>query len=267
MPEQPPPHISLKLEGSPQDQGLVRAQDFVAFVSAALACLRRLEGARMSRTKVVYRVVDLSVSSAVVELEASSPEDVHALASKVVENFLTGLTAVQEGMLEFAGYEPELRDAFSAVLTPLQGHARSLTVESDARSVTLTSVPPAVLEPGVQSMSVGTFAGFVDAVNVHKTPVFYLYPSAGPSRIPCVFDRHTLLEEVRQAIKRYTTVHGLMEFQPGSSFPSRITADRIEVNPPESELPTLRSLYGIAPDLTHGLDSVTFVRQLRDAEE
>jgi hypothetical protein len=121
------------------------------------------------------------------------------------------------------------------------------------------------LESRAETFSTGSYSGFVDALNVHKEPVFYLYPTIGP-RVACQFDPQWLLDQVRGAIRRYTTVYGLLEYAEGSPFPDRLVVDRIEVNPPVSELPTLASLHGIAPQLAGGVDSVTYVRRLRDAE-
>ena len=73
------------------------------------------------------------------------------------------------------------------------------------------------------------------------------------------------MDDVRTALKKYVTVHGLMGYRIGNPFPISITVERFEINPPEQELPTLASLRGLAPDLTGGLSSEEYIRQLRDA--
>lgn len=201
------------------------------------------------------------------ELEAESPEDLNEVASRVVDEFLSGLEAARDGTLPFAGYDQELQTAFGYVLRPLGRKVREITVRSDTTEIALTraQVPGPLLKPQVESMSVGSMAGYIDAVNVHKAAVFYLYPTAGPIRVPCVFERDLLLDDVRNALKHYSLVYGSLEFHTGSAFPNRITVDRIEVIPDDAPPTTLRSLYGIAPELTQGLDSVSYVRRIRDA--
>ena len=58
---------------------------------------------------------------------------------------------------------------------------------------------------------------------------------------------------------------GTLRYKQNEVFPYQIDVEKIEIHPPEEELPTLASLRGIAPDMTGSLDSVEFVRKLRNA--
>lgn len=259
--------VSFRLEGSSHDGGLVRASDFLDWFDRVLQCLRRLERGRPGRLETIYRIAELRAGSAVVELEAVSEADQDITASAVVADFLRGAEALEKGQLRKLPFDVETKAAFAALASPLRRQLRQVTITSGSSSVSLKpeQVSAVSIDDRVSSISVSSYSGFVDAINVHKDPIFYLYPTTGPSRVPCVFD-HALLDDLRNAIKRYTTVFGTFEFVAGSPFPERIVVDRIEVNPPEDELPTLRSLFGVAPQLTRGIDSVTYVRRQRDAE-
>jgi hypothetical protein len=261
------PRISFHLEGSRQDGGLVRAQDFVDWLEHVLTCLKRLEHGRPGKTETVYRVAQLSLGSAVVELEAVSDTDNGETAAAVVDQFLQGISAFEKGKLQRLPFDAETKEAFASLGVPLRRQLKRVTVQSDGHSFSLKPEDASIIkiEDRVESISVSSYSGFVDALNVHKEPVFYLYPTTGPSRIPCSFNAPTLLDDVRSAIKRYTTVFGVLEFAADSPFPQRIVVDRLEVNPRESELPSLRSLFGSLPNLTGGVESVRFIRQKRDA--
>lgn len=115
------------------------------------------------------------------------------------------------------------------------------------------------------SAAIGEETGFLDALNVHDELIFYLYPSGFSERVACYFTSE-LLDVVRPAVKHYVTVRGRMMYLPDSLFPSRVDVNALDIHAPPDKLPTLTSLIGAAPDLIGGLDSVTFVRRLRDAE-
>lgn len=262
------PHVWVRLEGSPRNDGRVRARDFVEFFETLLRVLKGIEkGTSGSAPPVAYNIVDMSVSSAVMELEAESLDETGFLAREVVKRFGEGLKALESGSLGAIDFDEDVVRGFAKLMAPLGEDLPSVTVRAGEIQVVLTAdnTEEFTLLSEQETFEVGSFTGFIDAINVHTEPVFFLYPPVGPTRIPCEFDR-TMLDEVRDALRHYVTVYGLFTYRPGLAFPARITIDRIEINPPERELPTLASLRGIAPDLTGGLDSVTFTRQLRDAE-
>ena len=268
MTESNPTRISFELKGSREDATLVRAEDFVDWLDGVLACFKRLAQARESDVEAVYRVTHLALGSAVIELEATSESDGNVTADTIATDFVRGIDALRAGQLAATPFELETKRAFANLGRPLRRALREVKVTAGISSVSLDAerFESATISEAVEAVATGSYSGFIEALNVHARPVFYLYPVSGPSRIPCHFDQSLLLDTLRRALKRYTTVHGLMEYAPGSVFPSRIVVEHIEINPPDDELPTLRSLFGAAPQLTDGLDSVTFVRLQRDAE-
>ncbi len=267
MPKRHSTRLSFVLEGSKSDGGLVRASDFADWLDGVLLCLRRLEGAATSRVETVYRIAGLSTGSAVLELEVASEADEHELATTITGDFLKGMEGLQAGRIASLPFDSDTKAAFAKLARPLRRQLRRVTVRSAGRQIAIRpdDVVSVLYEPKIEAVSVGAHSGFVDAVNVHRDPLFYLYPTTGP-RIACQFDPQLLLESVRSAIKRYVTVYGLAEYAADDPYPSRIVIDRIEINPPEHELTTLAALFGSVPDLTGGVDSVTFVRRQRDAE-
>jgi hypothetical protein len=267
MDSTPPRRLEFHLEGDLRDDGLVLAQDFVAFLSSVLGVLRRLEAERGRKGATGYRIVDLDIGSATVALEPETADSREG--TEVFSDFLEGVAAVRDRTIERQRFQPETRRAFLKMVEPLrQHHLRSISVRADGGDIELRtgSHAPVRILAGPEVHSVGELTGFIDAINVHREPVFFLYPVIGPSRVRCNFDRG-LLDRVRSSLKRHVSVFGLIEYPEGSPFASRITVERIEVHPEERDLTPIDSLRGILPDLTGGLDSVAYVRQVRDAQE
>jgi hypothetical protein len=261
-----PPRLEFRLEGDPRNEGLVLAHDFVAFLASALGVLRKLEEERGRKSGFGYRIVDLEIGSALVAIEPEVEQDPNA--AEIVGAFLEGAAAIRDGTIDQKKFQPETRRAFLSLVRPLrENHLRSISIRSDSVDIELAdeSVAPLWLLSGPELHTVGELTGYIDAINVHREPVFFLYPEAGPARVRCLFDR-TLLDQVRSSLKRFVSVQGLFEYPPGSPFPARVTVDRIEVLPDEDELPSLESLFGSVPDLAADMDSVAYVRRFRDAQ-
>jgi hypothetical protein len=68
------------------------------------------------------------------------------------------------------------------------------------------------------------------------------------------------------AIKRNITVSGTLYFHQDKPFPDKVLVKNMELHPDDNELPTLGSLRGIAPNCSGGMDSVDYVRSVRDEQ-
>jgi hypothetical protein len=257
--------LSIRLEGRAQDEGLVRANDFALFLTRTLALLRRLEG---GAPEIIYRIVELEIGSAAVALRADAPAP-SSDPRRIVGKFVEGFAALRDGRLKQLPFDSDTKEAFLELSAPLRRSLRLIHVGTADTNVDIMSRDvhePISLAPQDERHSVGRYSGFVDAINVHGDPVFYLYPSSGDPKIRCRFDR-SLIDDARAALKRYTTVYGLLQYGEGSVHPARIDVDRLVVNRDARDLPTLRSLYGKYAGLTDGLSSVEYVRHLRDAAD
>lgn len=262
--------IRLRLEGSHQDEGFVLADEFIASVEHALEAMRGLQRAIGKGAALPpVRISGLEIGSAVVELEVDNSGFPGIAKGVLSREFSVAVRALKEGKLETRGYDDKTIAAFYGMVRPLRGHVRRLEIGVGNKTEIVDRTIPS-FEPRkqkVEQLRKGSFSGFVDAVNVHSDAIFYLYPPTGPTRIPCSFERHTLLDGVRQALERNTRVEGQLEFAEGSPFPIKLYAEKLEVSPTLDQLPTLRELWGTAKGLTGGNGSVEFVRALRDTDE
>jgi hypothetical protein len=110
----------------------------------------------------------------------------------------------------------------------------------------------------------GEISGMMEMVNLHnKENQFRLYPIIGLNQITCEFG-DALFSTVRAGLGKYVTVSGTMFYKYGEKFPYRIEVTEIEIPADESELPSFGNLRGIAPEITAGVSSELFVRQVRD---
>jgi hypothetical protein len=262
-----PRRIQFHLEGDPRKDGLVLAQDLVSFLTSVLSVLRRIESDRGRKAKTGYRVVDLDIGSATVTLEAEEIDDYEAAG--ILSDFIRGACAVRDSSLEAEKFSPKTKRAFLKLLAPVKAnHVYSVNISADSVGVEFRGEQQQILRlaSGLDVHAIGEICGYIDAINVHREPVFFLYPEVGPTRVRCVFDK-TQLDTVRSALKRYVTVVGLIEYAEGSPFASKIHVDRIEVHPDEGDLVSVESLFGSVPDLTGEMDSVSHVRQFRNAQE
>lgn len=265
-----PRNIGFRLEGGSEDAGRVRFRDLVEFLERFAACLRRVDEAVTGSDKatVYYRVVDMQASSAEVILEALPMRSEYDAVPAILSRIDSALVSILEVGEMPEAFDRELLETFKGLSAPLRRHVRGIEIVRPARRFSITSQFEATIERilGEDLTAVGSVAGFLDAVNVHGVRHFHIYPMVGPTKILCVFSDE-LLPEVRKGLKRHVNVIGLLRYKKNEVFPHQIDVESLEVFPPAEELPTLRSLRGMAPEATGSLDSVTFVRQLRDASE
>lgn len=260
--------LSLSLSGRPEDKGDVRLADFTEFLYDTLRCLRavdrRVTGQQFASAD--YRITGLKHSSATVEVEPIPYKKAADYTDRIVRTFTEGLAIIIEKAEAPEYFDRPLLENFRQLAKPLSRHVRSIEVRADHRSIAITKQLEVNIDKiiGEDIKSEGSMAGQLDVVNVHDQSMFYIFPVAGPAKIACTFEDEKL-EDVKAAIKKYVTVSGTFLYKKNEVFPYQIEVGAIEVHPPEEELPTLASLRGIAPGMTGDLDSVEFIRRLRNA--
>lgn len=263
--------LTFTLQGSSKDEGLVSARDFTTFLDGVIGALQAIERGvtRQRRSVLDYRITQLEIGSAIIAFEPIAETESNGLRETVTTRFAEGFAAVRDGIADRSSLEPGALRGFSKMLAPLKRSVRQITAAIDGVEIVVYAGGNGAgfqLQSPVEGASVGSYAGFLDALNVHRTEVFYLYPPVGPNRVACEFEDR-LIDEVRNSLRRYVTVHGLIEYTRASAFPVRIVVDRIEANPDPGAGTRISELWGIAPNLTNGVDSVSFVRSIRDAED
>lgn len=256
--------ITVRLVGADEDGGDVRFDDFRQFCVDLSRCLREAEKqVAVSHERIPYRVVSLSSSSAVMVLEALPPKGEHDHREQTLSFFKMTITCLQEGKQLDTPLPRDTLDTFRRLVHPLRHSTKQVWIDG----VQLTSEFEVSIEKiiGASVVSRGSVSGILERVNVHGTREFVLYPPVPKSRVRCVFEER-MLDEIRASLKRHVTVFGTMHYRRGSALPDLVHVEKMVIHPPDDELPTLRSLKGLAPECTSSIDSVSFVRAIRDEE-
>ncbi len=258
-------NLRFTLKSAEGGDEAVNAADFASFLSSLLACLSALEDETRVQAPVEYKVVGLEVGSAVIEIRPVSSGDLDRSAERVARTFEEGFAALENDEIRSTPFSRRTKARFLQLAKPLRRSTRAIEFRGTSQTVTLSRREPLrdLPRPKTIALSRGSMKGDVDAMNVHSKPVFYLYPRSGPTRVRCTFGPE-LLDQLREAIKRSTTVFGLMEYEAENAFPVRVLVERVEVNPPDDQLPALISLWGAAPHLTGSQSTREYLDGLRD---
>lgn len=150
----------------------------------------------------------------------------------------------------------------------LTRHISEISISADGIDIPVTRELEHRIDQiiGPDILAEGTIAGDLETVNVHNRSTFYIYPTVGPKKVLCNFPVH-LFEAVKLGLKQYVSVSGKLRYKAREPFPYAIDVTDIEINPPGNELPSLWDLRGIEEHATGDVDSVAFIRAMRDAKK
>ena len=116
-----------------------------------------------------------------------------------------------------------------------------------------------------EDKAVSTIDGKLERVNIHQNAntftIYTLLPQM--SSVACKFPQE-LIRDVQEALGSFVSVWGKCFYRPDATFPYKIDVREMKVLPPSEKLPSLRDLYGIAPDATGDKSSEQLVREQRD---
>lgn len=261
----------MQLRGAASDGEHVRLGEFLSQLRALQVALVSTERiiSRDEKPCTYYKVVDLSHSSpATVVLEATPYKRAANLSEEVVKKFFIGLKQIHETGLVSDEYDRSTLETYKGLTETLRRNVTEIRLSTANYQIAITSEFAARIEHllGSEVMREGSIDGMLEAIYLHnKANKFYIFPSAGPSKVVCHFPDEKMQDAIG-AINRYVCVTGRMKFKERGFFPHEVEVAEMKVHPHESELPTLGSLQGLAPDATGQMDSVTFVRSVRNAQ-
>ncbi len=141
-----------------------------------------------------------------------------------------------------------------------------LVNEDDTRELYLTAqatVHAAQLLQ-VRHIALGSIDGTLEAISVHQKPRFTIYHSWTHKAVTCDFSSTDLLEQAKSALGGRVSVIGMVAIN-SEHEPVRVKAERLTAFAADGDLPTTASLWGSDPDFTGGLESVEYIRRMRDA--
>jgi hypothetical protein len=266
--------ITVTVEGSPVDRGHVRLQDFINKLTVVRSALQQTERQITGDDPTTYwRVVNLSHHSpAKVTLEeVFVPQEGEPLdpPAHVVDEFIRNLSAISK-RAKLPEEEPRdlsVLESYLDLATVSENNVSRLMLQSGNKKVEISQKFKNNVQRiiGPDELLAGSVNGVLEAINIHNTFKFNIYPIVGPTKVACTF-KLELKAAVIAAIGKYVNVAGTLRYKHWAQFPHAIDADEIEVYPDDSSLPTLSDLRGIAPNATGDLKSHEFIESLRDAD-
>jgi hypothetical protein len=264
----PDNRIRIIVEGAAKDNGDVRLSDFLKQLDAVRNALRQTERLlhEHSENSVYYRIVDASHASPLTMVLEGAVEEPAAsqIPEEVVSKFLDCVVDIRERGVIPGNFDYPAAEAYRDIVTPKHKNITRLVIANGTRRVAVDEVYEhnIVTAIGPDEFADGSITGTLDTVRLHNTTTFEIFPTIGPKKVACYF-RPDLKEKVKSALESYVRVYGRLRYKHWDKFPYAIDASDLDVYPPEDQLPTMRELRGMAPDLTDGLSVEQFLEKVR----
>jgi len=262
--------IRVKMGGRESDLQRVRLDDFLLALGNLKKCLKQIDYlvTKQQTSSAFYRLVGLNAGSAELTIEAIPYKTETDYTEAILRRFINGINRILNKREMPEDFHSQLLQRIKDLAIPLERNTRTISLEYLDKRINITAELKPIIDEmlGGEYISEGSVTGYLDALNVHSESFFYIYPSLGGRRITCAFEEE-VLAEIKKGIKRYVDVFGILRYKQNELYPYEIEVKRVNVYPEESELPTLNDLRGMAPDIIGKIDSVTYIRKLRDVEE
>lgn len=260
--------IVVRFIGSAADKQDVRLSEFIEQLRGIKSALRENERIVSGEDEPAldYKIVELRHNSpSEMELEPVSLRPVpKQYESRVVASFGKELSAIRRRGKPFHAPELSRLEAYQTLGVQKSGALSELQISVGNTKVQIDDVFKKKLENilGPDEIIRGSISGFLEAVNIHNTNRFTLYPTLGPKKVTGKF-HPAQREAIRAAIGNFVTVRGKLAYKTWSPFAHAVNAEAIEIHKPDAKLPTLFDLRGAMPKLTGKENSVAFVERLR----
>jgi hypothetical protein len=280
----PARRIKIRALGSDEDHGHLRFADFIKQLDLVRNALKQTERQMTGEEgRVYWRVVDLRHSSpATVTLEEVLPrltvtkqrarekmtrEQRQAEAAPpIIERFMTVMSQIRaRATVPENRHDLSLLESYRELSSVTEQHVASFQIEAQRKRVKIDATFRKNIDTiiGPDELVEGSLTGMVEAINLHNTLRFNLYPIVGPKKVAGAFSAD-MKREVIEAIDRYVRIHGTLRYKSWAPYPHAIDVKSIEVLPHDDDLPTLGQLRGVAPEATSDMTSEDFVRAHRD---
>lgn len=259
--------ITLIIEGLPEDDGQVRFGAFMNQLQHLSGTITKLDReASDGKLATLYRIAELSYKSPVRIVLEPQALPKHPYVGRAIVESLVRVTAALENGSDLSGLDADLLEDIRGLAKPVGKTVANVTLLFNDHRFDLT---PKILTKVDEALAIdeeceGAIEGMLEQINLHHgANVFYIYPEVGPRKITCNFPAK-LYDDAVAAVGRRVEIYGTMHYRSGATFPHQVAVTAIEPFQPDSELPDWDDLRGRAPDITGGLSSEAFIRELRD---
>jgi len=266
--------LSLKVETTDPKTRNVDVDDFL---STAEKWLKALKTFALEQGELVkWEIVDLRKSSALIQVQ---PVKVRTRkpAAKLVKTWDDGLRRIEKTGRPPAKFTPiSLRALEEFVFSVPQGTVVSIGNGLGGTAFPITALTQHRVEEAAhwrpveiprEYVSHGSVRGRLAVLDSWRPEErsFHLQLPLDPNKhVKCTYSDPALVNSLGAGFEGTVEITGLLRYKPAEPWPYAADVDRIRVLPRGPEV-GLRDLAGLI-HLPEGLDSVSYIRSLRDAE-
>jgi hypothetical protein len=268
------PSLSLKIETTDSKTHNVNVDDFFGTAEKWLGALKAF--AHEQGEVVRWEIVGLNKSSAFIQVQPIKIAT-RKPAAKLVKTWDQGLREIEKTGQPPPKFTPASLAALQEfVLSVPQNTTVSVGNGLAAAAMPITALTQRRVEEAVnrrpvevprEYVSHGSVRGRLAVLDSWKPDErsFHLQlPLAPDKHVKCIYRDPALVTSLGQGFEGTVEITGLLRYKPDQPWPYAADVDRIRVLPRISQV-SLRDLVGLVP-LPEGLDSVSYIRSVRDAE-
>lgn len=273
MAKRPSHRLTIRVAGKTENVPLATLLEVARDTLEILQELDK-EISKDDRGTLVWEVTDASLNSPLMlELEPVRRSPIDA-RERVVDAYVKGLSVLNRRRTKPRHFSTKALSAAKRMAQSYDNGAGKVEFSAPRNAVVLSpKVAPnveAILSPPVASglqlfrgprAEIGTLEGVVTILKSDGQEFFTLKDRFRGCEVRCVF-RPELDSVVREAWKRRAQITGAIQYG-ADGIPRQIEVERIRLLREAAELPQFKD-FGI--DITGGVDSVEYVRALRDAD-
>lgn len=264
------PELTIVVNGP---SGKVSVDDYLRMVGVAVAALSDTARSMRRGRQLTWNVSRLHTSEPTVLLTAEVAPTAPDNLPEVVLGSLFADLYYLERTEEAPRYlsDSTLDTLYSVSEKFDRGPVRGLTLSTGAdigkvRSVSITRETYRHLDEllNVETVSIGSITGFLATATTENGRHLTVKDEQTGRGVRCTVSDE-LLERAGAAITKRVIVRGTIA-RDNRGRPIRIEATDVERLPDPDEAPTVAEMFGAFPDFTGDLDSVEYVRRMRDRQ-
>lgn len=261
-PEQQPA-IEMTFDGAVTKRSDVALGAFAAHLVDLNKALGATDRLLHGKRSVDFRVVNLSHNSPATVSVAAYPKRGFVAHQDVLDQFVSLLVEIDQTGSASSWADDSVLKHLGSIANRTTGKQNTARLGfGDATLVfdqAFKSKIDSILAP--ETRYKGSAKGMMEAINLHGSPEFKIYPEVGPAFLVCHIPED-MEDDMLAAIRQLVVVHGTLICKERSKFATEIIVDEIEIV--KDPVPSLLSVHGILPVSGAGASSESEIRELRD---
>ena len=274
--------IRLEIEGSPGEKGYLRLDDLVSQLKTVESALEQT--ARIvteKNTGIYFRVISVEQRSPMslvlepVSEQGDDEEPEEDWGRETSKKFLSVVRRISRTGTAPKDVDSDSLRSIREMTEGLDRGIRRVTVITPKARIPLTKRFREKVDLLIQqrkslespkSMEWGSVKGQLVGIKLWGKRRFNIEPDIGPLRVECIFPKADELieEKASNAVKSWVEAFGLLHYKSGADFPDKIEVRDLDVFRTSDNLPRMRELRGVFPDLTGNKTVEEFLTDMRD---